>query len=129
MNTKLTALTQSTPPTCPASLDFADAHFVTVAQITRQLGYTRQHVLNLIDRGDLYAFDGAKKNAKRSCLRIPIESYREFVVSRLTKPVEARDVERLPDERRSALIKELFRALPAAARGEVVRELNEATGS
>lgn len=107
-----------------ASLDFpADRVILTVAEIAEKIRYTVQHVLNLIETGELTALNGAGKYATRGSMRVPIESYRDFIVRRMTGPMRAEFIANLPESTRTALILESFASLPSAARNSLLRQL------
>lgn len=110
-----------------ASLDFPeDRTVLTVGEIAAKTRYTVQHILNHIEAGELTALDGSGKDAKRGSMRVPIESYRNFILRRLTNPKADDALPTLPEATRIALIGELWRGLPPAARGSVSRTLREA---
>jgi excisionase family DNA binding protein len=106
-----------------ASLDFPGRTVLTVAEISERLGYARQHILDLIAEGELTALNGAGKGAMRSSIRVPIEGYRNFILSRLTGPMRNELLRVLPEPTRTALILELFSGLEAAARATVLHTL------
>lgn len=91
------------------SLDFPGRTTLTVDEIAEKLGVTAKHVGDLIAENELQGVDAAGKDASRRCMRVPVESYRDFVTARMTGP------------RRM----ELLRHLPKATLRELVRELNE----
>jgi hypothetical protein len=96
-----------------ASLDFpADRTAITVKEFAARLAYTEKHVADLIAEGALGAIDGRGLGASRSSYRIPIESYRKFVMERLTVPAEqARILANLPVATKRELIRELQASL------------------
>jgi len=91
------------------SLDFSGRVTLTVLEVAAKLGWTAKHVADLIVEGQLGALDGKGKSAYRSSYRIPIEDYREFIVSRMTGPRPY----------------ELFTSLSRARLSEIARELND----
>jgi hypothetical protein len=54
--------------------------------VAKKLEVTTNHVADLIDEGQLEVLDvsGANNKTGRRCLRIPIESYLQFVSKRLS---------------------------------------------
>lgn len=66
------------------SLDFPGRTVLTIAEISLRIGFCERQILNLLDSGELVAVDGASKGASRRSLRIVAESYRAFVIGRLT---------------------------------------------
>ncbi len=91
------------------SLDFPGRTTLTAAEIAERLGWDEKHVRNLITDGELPGIDGKGKDASRGSYRVPVESYRDFVVARMTGPKRI----------------ELLRKLPKPVLRELVRELNE----
>jgi len=93
-----------------ASLDFPGCTLLRAQQVSEKLGVTVQHVLDLIEEGKLLALNlsGADNKSGRRCIRIPIESYRNYVVACLTSPAERM---------------RLLADLPVASRRELIREL------
>jgi hypothetical protein len=92
-----------------ASLDFEGHPVLTVDQIAAKLNFTAQHILNLVDQGDLVAIDGRRSTATRRCCRIPAESYCAFVMARLTSlsPETKTFIAQLPRSVRIDLMREL----------------------
>lgn len=91
------------------SLDFPGRVTLTVSEVAGKLGWTAKHVADLIVEGQLGALDGKGKSANRSSYRIPIDDYREFIISRMTAPHPQK----------------FFTSLSRARLGEIARELNE----
>lgn len=96
-----------------ASLDFEGYTILTVDQIATKLRFTAQHILNLVDQGEIVAIDGKSKKATRRECRIAIEEYRAFIMKRLTGPasVSKEFISQLPRDVRLALITELKESL------------------
>jgi len=94
-----------------ASLDFPGRTSLYLHEIAEKLGISVDQVSDLCDDGSLVAVDCSSKETKsgRRALRIPIESYRDFITGRMTGP------RRL----------ELLRHLPKATIRELVRELQD----
>jgi hypothetical protein len=91
------------------SLDFPGRTTVTLAEIGERLGCTVQHLLNEIDSGSLAGLDLKRSGVSRRTIRVPVECYRNYVLQKLTGPVDFR--------------MRFLRELPAAARRELIREL------
>lgn len=96
-----------------ASLDFPGCVVLTVDNVAAKLGLSVQHVLDEVTEGRLVALDLAGKATTRRYVRVPIESYRNWVLARLTAPAE-----------RVAFI----RTLPRETQMQLLRELREALG-
>ncbi len=107
----MTAATQLAFPF--ASLDFEGFTILTVDQIATKLRFTAQHILNLVDQGEMIAIDGKSKKATRRECRIAIEEYRAFIIRRLTGPasVSKAFIHELPRDVRVALLRELKESL------------------
>lgn len=91
------------------SLDFPGRVTLMVDEIAERLGVTAQHLLDLIEEGELVAINLAGKDASRRTVRIPVESYRTFIVARMTGPLR----------------REFMRTLPKATLRELRREIDE----
>lgn len=95
------------------SLDFPGRTVLYLWEIAEKLGGTVQHYLNLIDTGELVAIDTASRsNGKtRRMLRVPIESYRNFIITRFTGETRTQFLAQLPVSTRIELIEELKKSL------------------
>lgn len=91
------------------SLDFPGRVTLMVDEIAERLGVTAQHLLDLIEEGELVAIDLAGKAALRRTVRVPVESYRNFIVARMTGPLR----------------REFMKTLPKATLRELRREIDE----
>ena len=90
------------------SLDFPGRTVLYLWEIAEKLGGTVQHFLNLIDALDT----ASRANGKtRRMLRIPIESYRNFIITRLTGEPRTQFLAQLPVSTRIELIEELKKSL------------------
>ena len=94
-----------------ASLDFEGFTVLTVDQIAVKLNYTSQHILNLVEQGDLHALDGKSVGVTRRNCRIPLEEYRAWVLKRMTGVSRVDFIATLPRSVREALITELRESL------------------
>lgn len=72
------------------SLDFPGRTTLGLLEISEKLGCSVQHLLNEIDRGAFAGLNIAASGAKRREMRIPVEAYRAYVLSKLTGPVDLR---------------------------------------
>lgn len=90
------------------SLDFPDRTTISLREIALRLGYSEKHISNLLDAGRIAAIDGRVSEHGRSSFRIPVESYRDFVLLRLKGKPRA----------------EMLRLLPKDSLQELARELN-----
>lgn len=99
------------------SLDFPGRTVLTLAEISQRIGFCERQILNFVDSGELVAMDGASKGASRRALRIVAESYRAFVLKRLTGAPEAQVqfLQHLPKESLKALLNDITRLVETAA--------------
>lgn len=65
------------------SLDFPDRRTLSLAEVAGRLGVSIQHVLDWITEGEFAGIDISGKDARRKTWRIPVESYRDFIIRRL----------------------------------------------
>lgn len=91
------------------SLDFPGRTILTVAEIAQKLHVSDQQVLNLAEEGAFAGLDLKGLRATKRCLRIPIESYRNFILSRMS------------GEHRN----EFLRALPRGVLRDLHREIGD----
>lgn len=70
------------------ALDFPDRSVVTVDEIAKKLQYHRRHIVHLIEDGTLPALNGKRDGKSQMSVRVPIESYRAFVIHRMTTDPE-----------------------------------------
>ena len=68
------------------SLNFPGRSTLRVQEIAAKLRIHPKHVIDLIIEGKFGSVDVCGLNASRSCYRIPIEAYREFISSSTTLP-------------------------------------------
>ena len=73
-----------------ASLDFPSRSTLMLWEIADRLGCTVRHLLNQVDSGELVVIDLASKGSDRRAARVPVESYRAFIMKRLTGPADVR---------------------------------------
>lgn len=81
-----------------ACLDFPGRGAVCVWEIAAKLGCSDQHILNLIDDGTLHPLDLTRRTGSRRMLRIPVDEYRAYVVSRLNGATRTEFIAELPHE-------------------------------
>ena len=66
------------------SLDFPGRHVVSALEIADRVGCTTKHIFNLILEGHLRAINiSGRKSPDRQTVRIPIESWRQFLHERM----------------------------------------------
>lgn len=95
------------------SLDFPGRTTLMVSEIADRLGYSAKHVCGLIEDGSIPALDGKSQDAAKPSFRVPIESYRNFIVARVNGPMRSEFIRALPAATRRALIAELQASLKA----------------
>jgi hypothetical protein len=72
------------------SLDFPGRTTLYPHECAERIGCAAQHIYDLIEEGQLGAINlsGANNLTDRRCLRVPIESWRKFLVERTTANVQ-----------------------------------------
>ena len=97
-----------------ASLDFPGRTMITLAEMAEKLGCSNDHLLNEAERGALCGVDLKGARASRRNIMVPIESYRAYVLTRLTVQFRADFVRHLPRAVLLQLQAEIKAALPTA---------------
>jgi len=96
-----------------ASLDFPGRSTLMLGEIAERLGVTIQHLLNEVASNELVGLDLKGRAVSRRAIRVPVESYRDYVLRKLTGPMRA----------------DLLVSLPRAVREQLVEELKESLNS
>jgi excisionase family DNA binding protein len=96
-----------------ASLDFAGRTALSADEVAKKLGVTTRHILRLAEEGALPGIDLKGEKASRGLLRIPIESYREFILRRMTGPMRREFLGTLPKATLREMLGELKQLLAA----------------
>lgn len=96
-----------------ASFDFSDGKPITVGKIAEKLGVTAQHVLNLCEDGTLISCDLGRHVGSRRMLRVPVEEYRNFILTRLSGEARKEFIAALPRSTLSEIRAEIDRVLAA----------------
>lgn len=104
-----------------ASLDIPGRDVVTLGEIARKLGGSIDHYSNLVDDGTIVACDLARHIGGRRMLRVPIEEYRHFVLSRLTGKRRTEFVRELPLITRREIAAECIAHMPPEELAELLR--------
>ena len=94
-----------------ASLDFFGRSTLGLAEIAEKLGCSVDHLLNECEHGALCGVDLKGAKASRRNVRVPIESYRAYVLARVTGPFRADFIRDLPRSVRLELLAEIERSL------------------
>jgi hypothetical protein len=84
--------------------------------VAQRLGVVVQHIIDLIDEGKICGLDlaGAGNKTSKRCHRIPIESYRDFIIAAMTGPARAAYLGGLPKTTLIQLRDELSQLITAA---------------
>ena len=93
------------------SIDFPGRSVLYVNEISQKLGISRQQVVNLMDCGELGYINVATDPTTRPCRRVPVKSYRNFIVRRLDSEERLQFLCELPVATRLELIDELKKSL------------------
>lgn len=81
------------------SLLFPGRKSLTVTEVARKLNFSVQHIINLIHSGELNALNNSKAPKQtRASLRIPVESYHEFLAARLVHGQNVSPIFDLPED-------------------------------
>ena len=103
----------------PLSLDFRGrTAALLVSEIAERLGYSPKHIYQLVEQGELIALDGKTKGADKPSWRVPIESYRNFIVRRMNGTTRADFLATLPEYTLRELVAECTRLLKEAPPGQ-----------
>ncbi len=78
------------------SLDIQHRSVLTVDDIRKKLRVSVDHVINLVEAGELKNVNTAVSELKRKQYRIPIESYRDFIIRRMSGPARKEFLQSLP---------------------------------
>lgn len=97
-----------------ACLDFPGRGAVAAWEIAAKLGCSVQHILNLIDEGELLTGDLASAHASRRMLRVPVEEYRAFIMRRFSGTKRREFLAELPRETLLQIHAEITARLTAA---------------
>jgi hypothetical protein len=99
------------------SLDFPGRSTLYLHEIGERIGCTVKHLLTLIDDGSIPGLDLSSRTSGRRSMRVPVESYRAFVLRRLTAPAESQMLflRQLPVATRRQLLRDITESLRAAA--------------
>lgn len=95
------------------SLDFPGRVTLLAREIAERLGYDEKHIRDLIAEGDLRGIDGKGSGSTRGSYRVPVESYRDFIMTRMTGDRRVELLKQLPKPVLRALVKELNEFLKA----------------
>lgn len=93
------------------SLDFPGRSVLYINEIAKRIGVSRQQVVNFMDCGELGYLNVATDVNTRPCRRVPIESYRNFIIRRLESEERILFLKDLPVSTRLELIEELKTSL------------------
>lgn len=88
-----------------ASLDFPGRSTLYPHEIEERLGISRKHFDNLVEENLMPAIDIAgdheapnRANQRRRYWRVPIESYRQFILTRISGPLRKDLLKTLPEK-------------------------------
>ena len=90
-----------------ASLDFAGRTVITLTEMATKLRCSTDHLLNECEHGALCGIDLKGAKAERRNVMVPIESYRAYVLKRMTGEFRAEFVRDLPRAVKLQLMAEL----------------------
>jgi hypothetical protein len=90
-----------------ASLDFPGRTTIGLGEIAERLGCSVDHLLNEVERGALVGVDLKGAKATRRFVRVPLETYRAYVLSRMTGEFRTDFIAELPRATRLQLLQEI----------------------
>lgn len=94
------------------SMDFVDRSALSVGEVAAKLGCSQRHVHNLIDEGELGCINLAP-NSRRSLRRIPVESYRDFILRNFSDDLRREFLRTLPRDTLKLLRNDIAQILSA----------------
>lgn len=94
------------------SMDFVDRAALSVGEVAAKLGCSQRHVHNLIDEGELGCINLAP-NSRRSLRRIPVESYRDFILRNFSDDLRREFLRTLPRDTLKLLRNDIAQILSA----------------
>lgn len=77
------------------SLDFVDRATLSVCEVAEKLGCSQRHVHDLIDEGAIGCIN-LSPGGQRTFRRIPVESYRDFILRNFSGELRAKFLRTLP---------------------------------
>ncbi len=66
------------------SLDFPGRAMIPIWEMAKKLGKSTDHLLNEVEHGALVGVDFKGAKASRRDIGVPIESYRQYILTRMT---------------------------------------------
>jgi hypothetical protein len=111
-----------------SSLDFPGRSTLLLREIAEKIGCSVRHLCTQVEEGKLVVINIATFKTNRLAARVPIECYRDYVLTNLSGPVDLRMkfLATMPEATRQQLFIEVARSFPAAARKGLMHSLNEA---
>lgn len=94
------------------SMDFVDRAALSINEVAAKLGCSERHVHNLIDEGELGCINLAP-NSLRSLRRIPVESYRDFILRNFSDDCRKSFLKTLPRDTLKLLFNDIAQILKA----------------
>jgi len=107
------------------SLDFPGRASLMLSEMAAKLGVSVRHLQNEVEQGALTVLDMKGKKATRSCWRVPVESYLDYVIARMTGPRQIGLLRTLPEATLRLLVRELQNYLPKASEAKIQPEAAE----
>jgi hypothetical protein len=112
-----------------ASLDFAGRSSIPLWEMAKKLGVSTDHLLNEVEHGALVGLNLKGHTASRRNVVVPIESYRAYVLARMTGPFRRDFIRDLPGHIRRELRREMIGGSDKAELREMLAEIKEALQS
>jgi hypothetical protein len=109
-----------------SSLDFPGRTTVGLGEMAQRIGCSVDHLLNEAEHGALCGLDIKGFKAVRRTIRVPIESYRAYVITRMTGEFRRDFIRDLPPHVKRELRREMIGAADKTELREMMVEIKEA---
>lgn len=109
-----------------ACLDFPGRSTITLGEMAGRLGVSVDHLLNEVEHDELCGLDLKGANASRRNIRVPIESYRTYVLRHMSGPFKMEFIRELPPSVKRQLRREMIGASDKTELREMLAEIKEA---
>lgn len=108
------------------SLDFPGRSTVGLGEMAQRLGCSVDHLLNEAEHGALVGADLKGAKAHRRFIRVPVECYRAYVLTRMTGPFRRDFIRDLPASIKRDLRREMIGAADKTELREMMAEIKAA---
>lgn len=109
-----------------ACLDFPGRTTISLGEMAGRLGCSVNHLLNEVEHNALVGLNLKGTKATRRNIRVPIESYRAYVLKNMSGPFRADFISELPPSIKRQLRREMITACDKSELREMLTEIKEA---